>query len=119
MEQVRRQRQGARRRQQIEAGRGAQGAGRVNRLVRALTPLLSIGLDPAFGCTRSSSFDEFSRKWNRPVHEFLLRHIYLETMVTYKASRLNATAATLLFSLLLHEVRPADMCMQTLLAGGR
>ena len=53
----------------------------------------------------SSSFDEFSRKWNRPVHEFLLRHIYLETMVTYKASRLNATAATLLFSLLLHEVR--------------
>jgi hypothetical protein len=54
----------------------------------------------------STSFDEFSRKWNRPVHEFLLRHIYLETIVTYKASKINATAATLLFSLLLHEVRP-------------
>ena len=55
----------------------------------------------------STSFDEFSRKWNKPVHVFLLRHVYLETLVTYKASRLNATAATLLFSLLLHEVRTA------------
>jgi len=53
----------------------------------------------------STSFDEFSRKWNKPVHEWLLRHVYLETIVTYKASKLNATAATLLFSLLLHEVR--------------
>jgi sterol O-acyltransferase len=23
----------------------------------------------------SSSFDQFARKWNKPVHEFLLRHV--------------------------------------------
>jgi sterol O-acyltransferase len=28
----------------------------------------------------ASSFSEFSRQWNKPVHEFLLRHIYLDAL---------------------------------------
>ena len=68
--------------------------------------------------TCSTSFDEFSRKWNKPVHEWLLRHVYLETIVTYKASKLNATAATLLFSLLLHEVRLVSSVVAAAVARG-
>jgi len=28
----------------------------------------------------STSFDMYARKWNTPVHEFLLRHVYLESL---------------------------------------
>ncbi|KAI9223916.1 MBOAT, membrane-bound O-acyltransferase family-domain-containing protein [Blastocladiella britannica] len=52
----------------------------------------------------SSSFDQFARKWNKPVHEFLLRHVYLESLNTYKVSKRNATFLTFLFSSCLHEV---------------
>ena len=51
----------------------------------------------------SNSFDEFARKWNKPVHEFLLRHIYLESIKTYKMSKRNATLLTFLFSSIIHE----------------
>ena len=51
----------------------------------------------------SKTWDEFARKWNKPVHEFLLRHVYLETINTYKMSKLNATFATFLVSSLAHE----------------
>jgi len=52
----------------------------------------------------STSFEEFARKWNRPVHEFLLRHVYYESMSTYKLSRNVALAGTFIFSIALHEV---------------
>merc|ERR1719242_390229 len=52
----------------------------------------------------STSFEEFARKWNRPVHEFLLRHVYFESMSTYKLSRGLALAGTFVFSIVLHEV---------------
>jgi sterol O-acyltransferase len=39
----------------------------------------------------STSFDQYARRWNRPVHEFLLRHVYLESLETYKFSKTNAT----------------------------
>jgi sterol O-acyltransferase len=51
----------------------------------------------------SCSFDEFARTWNKPVHEFLLRHIYLEAIDSYKLSKHNATFLTFLFSSCLHE----------------
>ncbi|TDH73521.1 uncharacterized protein CCR75_007033 [Bremia lactucae] len=51
----------------------------------------------------STTFDEFARKWNKPVHEFLLRHIYLETLDTYKISKVNATVVTFFMSAALHE----------------
>jgi hypothetical protein len=51
----------------------------------------------------STTFDEFARKWNKPVHEFLLRHVYLETLDIYNISKLNATAFTFFMSAALHE----------------
>jgi len=51
----------------------------------------------------STTMDEFARNWNKPVHEWLLRHIYLESMGTYRLSRNSATYVTFLFSSLLHE----------------
>ncbi|KAF8819424.1 acyl-CoA:cholesterol acyltransferase alpha ACAT1-alpha [Cardiosporidium cionae] len=52
----------------------------------------------------STCWDEFSRKWNRPVHVFLLRHIYLEPQAKFSWSPRDATVATFLFSALLHEM---------------
>lgn len=51
----------------------------------------------------SISFDEFSRKWNRPVHTFLLRHVYATTISTYKLSKFSAAFVTFLLSALVHE----------------
>ncbi|TPX37431.1 hypothetical protein SmJEL517_g00683 [Synchytrium microbalum] len=52
----------------------------------------------------STTFDEFARKWNHPVHEFLLRHVYLESIQTYKLSKNSATFLTFLMSSCLHEL---------------
>lgn len=51
----------------------------------------------------STTWDEYARKWNKPVHEWLLRHVYLESINTYKTSRLRATFITFLLSAVLHE----------------
>ena len=32
----------------------------------------------------STNFDEYSRKWNKLVHEFLYRHYYLEYLINWK-----------------------------------
>lgn len=52
----------------------------------------------------SVTFDEFARKWNKPVHHFLLRHVYAYSISTYKLSKNNATFVTFLLSSLLHEL---------------
>lgn len=52
----------------------------------------------------STSWDEFSRKWNRPVHTFLLRHVYASTMTSYKLSRRSAMFLTFLLSAAVHEL---------------
>jgi sterol O-acyltransferase len=52
----------------------------------------------------SISFDEFSRKWNRPVHTFLLRHVYATTISSYKFSKFSAAFVTFLLSALVHEL---------------
>uniref|UniRef100_A0A7S1CQD6 Diacylglycerol O-acyltransferase n=1 Tax=Bicosoecida sp. CB-2014 TaxID=1486930 RepID=A0A7S1CQD6_9STRA len=52
----------------------------------------------------STTFDEFARKWNKPVHEFLLRHVYIASMHDHDLSKPAATFATFLFSMLLHEM---------------
>ncbi|TPX66715.1 hypothetical protein SpCBS45565_g04314 [Spizellomyces sp. 'palustris'] len=52
----------------------------------------------------SVTFDEYARKWNKPVHEFLLRHVYLESISTYKLSKQNATFLTFFLSSCLHEL---------------
>eukprot|EP00158_Paraphelidium_tribonemae_P004643 Partr_v1_DN26887_c3_g1_i4_m40539 putative o-acyltransferase len=52
----------------------------------------------------SITYDEFARKWNKPVHEFLLRHVYHEVIDSYRMSKVNAMFLTFLFSACLHEL---------------
>jgi len=52
----------------------------------------------------STSWDQFSRKWNKPVHTFLLRHVYASTMYGLQLSRTSATFLTFLLSALCHEL---------------
>ena len=52
----------------------------------------------------STSWDEFSRKWNKPVHQFLLRHVYTSTMRSYKLSKTSAMFITFLLSAAVHEL---------------
>ncbi|KAI1793521.1 MBOAT-domain-containing protein [Ganoderma leucocontextum] len=52
----------------------------------------------------STSWDEFSRKWNKPVHTFLLRHVYASTMSSYKLTRQSAMFFTFLLSAAAHEL---------------
>ncbi|KAI6113034.1 MBOAT, membrane-bound O-acyltransferase family-domain-containing protein [Pisolithus sp. B1] len=59
-----------------------------------------------FGDTwNSTSWDEFSRKWNKPVHTFLLRHVYASTLASYPSvSRTSAMVMTFLLSAAAHEL---------------
>ncbi|KAF8603802.1 MBOAT-domain-containing protein [Ceratobasidium sp. AG-I] len=52
----------------------------------------------------STSFDEYARKWNKPVHAFLLRHVYQASLSSKKISKLSATFITFLLSALVHEL---------------
>ncbi len=53
----------------------------------------------------SSSFEEYARKWNRPVHEYLHRHWYLDTLHRWpRATIFQATVITFMYSVYFHEV---------------
>ncbi|BEI84302.1 hypothetical protein CcaverHIS002_0409060 [Cutaneotrichosporon cavernicola] len=52
----------------------------------------------------STSWDEFSRKWNKPVHTFLLRHVYASSRSGLRLGRWSATFFTFLLSALCHEL---------------
>ncbi|KAI8147796.1 MBOAT, membrane-bound O-acyltransferase family-domain-containing protein [Fennellomyces sp. T-0311] len=52
----------------------------------------------------SITFDEFARKWNKPVHQFLLRFVYAQSMESYRLSKSKATVVTFMFSSCLHEL---------------
>ena len=50
------------------------------------------------------TFEEFSRKWNKPVHEYLLRHVYLNLFTDLHWPRFLAVTTTFLYSIILHEL---------------
>jgi sterol O-acyltransferase len=52
----------------------------------------------------STNFEEFARLWNKPVHHFLLRHCYKESIVNLNFSKKDATFLTFLLSSLMHEL---------------
>ncbi|KDN47666.1 hypothetical protein RSAG8_03456, partial [Rhizoctonia solani AG-8 WAC10335] len=52
----------------------------------------------------STSFDEYARKWNKPVHAFLLRHVYQASLSSNRVSKFSATFLTFLLSALVHEL---------------
>lgn len=52
----------------------------------------------------SRSWDQYARDWNRPVHIFLLRHVYHSSISTFHLSKSSATLVTFLLSALVHEL---------------
>ncbi|QIW98876.1 hypothetical protein AMS68_004394 [Peltaster fructicola] len=57
----------------------------------------------------SVSWDQYAREWNRPVHQFLLRHVYYSSISTFHLSKYSATFVTFLLSALVHEFCMAVM----------
>jgi len=52
----------------------------------------------------SVSWDQFARDWNRPVHNFLLRHVYHSSISTMKVNKNTATLITFFLSACAHEL---------------
>jgi hypothetical protein len=52
----------------------------------------------------SVSWDEFARTWNRPVHLFLLRHVYHSSISAIKVNKKQATIITFFLSACVHEL---------------
>ncbi|KAF9427585.1 hypothetical protein BGZ94_004614 [Podila epigama] len=50
------------------------------------------------------SFDEWARKWNKPVHHFLLRHVYDSSIESFNLSKSNAAFMTFFLSSCVHEL---------------
>lgn len=52
----------------------------------------------------SVSWDQYARDWNRPVHNFLLRHVYHSSISTLRVNKYTATIITFFLSSLVHEL---------------
>lgn len=52
----------------------------------------------------SVTWDQFARDWNRPVHNFLLRHVYHSSISAMKVNRHTATIITFFLSACIHEL---------------
>ncbi|CAM1500863.1 Fc.00g100250.m01.CDS01 [Cosmosporella sp. VM-42] len=52
----------------------------------------------------SVSWDQFARDWNRPVHVFLLRHVYHSSISSLKVKKHTATLITFFLSACVHEL---------------
>ncbi|KAK7744469.1 Sterol O-acyltransferase 2 (Sterol-ester synthase 2) [Cytospora paraplurivora] len=50
------------------------------------------------------SWDQFARDWNRPVHNFLLRHVYHSSISAMKVNKHTATLITFFLSAVVHEL---------------
>ncbi|CUM64018.1 uncharacterized protein PRCAT00001606001 [Priceomyces carsonii] len=56
---------------------------------------------PWWNCTEWS---EYARLWNKPVHKFLLRHVYHSSISAFKFNKVQASLVTFIISSLLHEL---------------
>ncbi|KAL5604289.1 hypothetical protein BROUX41_002262 [Berkeleyomyces rouxiae] len=52
----------------------------------------------------SVSWDQFARDWNRPVHNFLLRHVYHSSQASMNIDRYTAAIITFFLSACVHEL---------------
>ncbi|TID22288.1 MBOAT-domain-containing protein [Venturia nashicola] len=52
----------------------------------------------------SVSWDQYARDWNRPVHNFLLRHVYHSSISAFHLSKFTATFVTFFLSACVHEL---------------
>lgn len=51
----------------------------------------------------ATTLNSFWRKWNVPVHEWCLRHLYVESVSRHHIRARTATAGTFFFSAIMHE----------------
>lgn len=56
---------------------------------------------PWWSCT---DWSEFARIWNRPVHRFLLRHVYHSSISAFSLSKIQAALVTFMLSSIVHEL---------------
>lgn len=49
-------------------------------------------------------WSEFSRLWNKPVHRFLLRHVYHSSISAFSFNKMQATLTTFIISSVIHEL---------------
>lgn len=49
-------------------------------------------------------WEEFSRLWNKPVHKFLLRHVYHSSISAFSLSKTSSVLLTFFISSLVHEL---------------
>lgn len=56
---------------------------------------------PWWSCT---DWEEYSRLWNKPVHRFLLRHVYHSSISAFSLNRLQASVMTFAISGVVHEL---------------
>lgn len=56
---------------------------------------------PWWSCT---DWSEYARIWNRPVHKFLLRHVYHSSLSVLKLSKSQAMLMTFMLSSIVHEL---------------
>lgn len=52
----------------------------------------------------SSDWSDFARLWNKPVHNFLLRHVYHSSIASIKVNKTIATLITFIISSIIHEI---------------
>ena len=52
----------------------------------------------------STTLESFWRRWNNPVHEWCLRHLFMDVQAYTGASKLVAMIATFFFSAVFHEI---------------
>lgn len=51
-----------------------------------------------------NDFSDFARLWNKPIHNFLLRHVYHSLIATFRASKAQAGFITFLLLSVFHEL---------------
>lgn len=56
---------------------------------------------PWWSCT---DWSEYARIWNRPVHKFLLRHVYHSSISAFSLNKIQAALITFILSSLVHEL---------------
>ncbi|KAH3757318.1 Sterol O-acyltransferase [Pelomyxa schiedti] len=52
----------------------------------------------------STTVSEYNRKWNRPVHEWLMKYVYIEIQKNWSTSKITAGLCTFFVSAIAHEL---------------
>lgn len=60
--------------------------------------------DSIIAHTVTVSWDQYARDWNRPVHNFLLRHVYHSSISSMRVNKHTATLITFFLSACVHEL---------------